>query len=100
MSNVPRDTPTPAPTATMFGVPGRSLASVADAHVVFEAAAAVPAALVIGMPVLPLDTPTLNVIVSVMAAAMVGCPIGELAVDSTAVSLQQFVVVSFSSRQQ
>jgi len=84
----------------MFGVPGQSLASVADAHVVFEAAAAVPAALVIGMSVLPLDTPTLNVIVSVMAAAMVGCPIAELVVDSTAVSLQQFVLESPAPRQQ
>ena len=85
MSNVPRDTPTPAPTATMFGVPGQSLASVADAHVVFEAAAPVPAALVI---------------VFVMAAAMVGSPIAEVVVDSTVVLLQQFVLVSPASRQQ
>jgi hypothetical protein len=100
MSNVPRDTPTPAPTAIIFGVPRQSVASVADAHVVFEAVAAVPALLVIGMPVLPLDTIALSVIVSVMAAALVGSPIAGLAVDRTAVSVQQFVLVSSSSRQQ
>jgi hypothetical protein len=100
MSDVPKDTPTPAPTTTMFGVPRQSFASVADAHVVFEAATAVPTARVIGKPVLPLDTTTLSVIVSVMAPAWVGGPIAGLTDDRTAVSLQQFIVVSPSSRQQ
>ena len=90
----------PAPTAIVFEVPGQRFASVAGLHVVFEAAAAVLALLVIGRPVLPLDTATLNVTVSVTAAALVGSPIGEVVVDSDTVSLQQSVVSSPCARQQ
>jgi hypothetical protein len=100
MSNVPKDTPTPAPTATTFGVPRQKLASVADAHAVFEVIAAVPTVLVIGMPVPPLDTTTLSAIVSVAATALVGSPIAGLVEDSADVIVQQLVCVSASWRQQ
>ena len=86
MSNVPKDTPTPAPTAIVFAVPGQIFASVA----------AVPTR----KPVLPLDTAALNVTLSVLVAAWVGNPIAETVDDSAAVMLQQFVVVSACSRQQ
>jgi hypothetical protein len=100
MSNVPRDTPTPAPTATTFGVPRQRFASVADAKAVFEVIPAVPTVFVIGMPVLPPDTTTLSVIVSVAAIAVVGSPIAGLVEDSAAVFVQQLVCVSASWRQQ
>ena len=76
------------------------MASVAENHVAFEAAAAFVTVLVVGRPVLPLDTTTLNVIVSVVRAAFVGSPIAEEVVDSAAVSSQQSVVVSACARQQ
>ena len=50
--------------------------------------------------VLPLDITTLNVIVSVMAAAWVGSPSAETVDDSAAVSLQQSAVGSLGGRQQ
>ena len=100
MSNVPKDTPTPAPTAKTFGVPRQRFASVADAHAVFEVIAAVPTVLVIGLPVLPLDTITLSVIVSVAATALVGSPIAGLVEDSADCIAQQLVCVSGSWRQQ
>lgn len=102
MSSVPRETPTPAPTGVL--IPGQAFASVADAHVVFEAAAAMPTVRVIGRPVLMLDTTILlSVIVSVLAAALVGIPIAGVAVDSAVVLVvvsQQFILVSASARQQ
>ena len=100
MSNVPRDTPTPAPTAIVFEVPWQRSASMVDAHVGFEAAAAVLNTLVVEMLVLPLDSTTLNVTVSVMAAACVGNPSALAVDDSPAVSLQQFSFGSLGSRQQ
>ena len=101
MSDVPKDTPTPAPTATIFEVPGQDFASFAEAHILLEAAAVVITVLVIGRPVLPFDTTALSVIVSVTAAmALVGNPSGEVVVDRAAVLLQQFVVSSPSARQQ
>ena len=90
MSNVPRDTPTPAPTALIFEVPWQYFASTADAHVGFEAAAAVVTALVVRMLTLRIDTATLDVTVSVMAAAVVGSPSAGTVDDSDAVLLQQF----------
>ncbi len=60
MSDVPRETPTPTPTAMVFEVPGQDVVSFAEAHIVFEAAAVVTTVLVIGRPVLPLDTTTVS----------------------------------------
>ena len=97
---MPRGTPTPAPTAIVFEVPWQDFASTFDAHVAFEAAAAVVTALVVRMLALPLDTTTLDVTFPVMAAACVGSPIAaEAVVDSFAVLLQQSVV-SPGGRQQ
>ena len=99
MSNVPRDTPMPAPTATTFEVPWQRSASTADTHVGFEVAVAAFTAPVVRTLVLPLDITTLNVIASVMVAARVGSPSAETVVDSAAVSLQQFAV-TLGERQQ
>lgn len=100
MRNVPRDTPIPAPTAIVFEVSWQGFASTADAHVEFEAAAAVLTALVVRTLVLRLDTTALNVTVSVVAAAWVGNPSAEaVVVESAAVLLQQFGS-ALSTRQQ
>ena len=71
-----------------------------DAHVGFEAAAAVLNTLVVEMLVLPLDNTTLNVTVSVMVAACVGIPSALAVDDNAAVLLQQFVSSTLSLRQQ
>ena len=70
------------------------------AHVGFEAAAAVLNTLLVEMLVLPLDSTTLNVTVSVMVAACVGIPTALPVDDSAAVLLQQFSVGSLGLRQQ
>ena len=99
MSNVPRDTPTPAPTAIVFEVLWQCSASTADAHAGFEAAAAVVTALVVGRLVLLLDTATLNVTVFVVAATRVGNPSAEEDDESAAVLLQQFGSALFARQQ-
>lgn len=99
MSSVPRDIPTPAPTAIVFEVPWQGSASTADAHVGFEAAVVVLTALIVERLVLLLDTTTPEVTVSVIVAAGVGSPSAETVDDSDAVLLQQFVSVAVVRQQ-
>ena len=100
MRNMPRDAPTPAPTAIVFEVSWQCFASTADAHVGSEAAATVLTALVVRTLVLPLDITTLNVTVFVVAAAWVGSPSAEIDDESAAVLLQQFGSPLLLARQQ
>lgn len=100
MSDVPKDIPTPPPTAIMLGVPGQIFASVVEEHMVVEAATIVFIVREFEILMLSLDTALLSVIVFTMTAAYVGSPIGEVVVDNTAALLQQFVLMSPASRQQ
>lgn len=102
MSDVPKEIPTPPPTAIMLEVSGQIFASVVDdGHMVFAAAPIVCIVRECEMMMILLETALLEeIIVFVMSAAWVGSPIAEVVLDNTAVLLQQFVLVSPASRQQ